>query len=144
MLEFLRKHRNKIILPFSLLIYGIFFLLNTTDIYFSALSIFSPVEKVITEITKEIEGYWYGYIFLVDTESDNLILRKKLKDLEKLKYSFEELRKENQTLKEFLSFKRNTEIRSSGASVIFRGASSESETVFIDKGTKSGVVKNMV
>ena len=54
MLEFLRKHRNKIILPFSLLIYGIFFLLNTTDIYFSALSIFSPVEKVITEITKEI------------------------------------------------------------------------------------------
>lgn len=144
MLEFLRKHKNKIILPLSLLIYGTFFLLNNTDIYFTAVSIFSPAEKVITEIIKDIKEYWYGYIFLINTESDNLILRKKLKDSEKMKYSFEELKKENKRLKEFLSFKGKAGIKSSGASVIFRGASSESDTVFLDKGTEDGVVKNMV
>ncbi len=144
MLEFLRKHKNKIILPLSLLIYGIIFTLNNTDIYFSAVTIFSPAEKIINEIIKDMKEYWYGYIYLVNTENDNLILRKKLRDSGKLKYSFEELKRENKSLKEFLSFKEKTGIKSSGASVIFRGALSESDTVFINRGTEDGIAKNMV
>jgi len=144
MLGSLRKHKKKLILPLLIFIYGIFLLLNNTDIYFMAVSIFSPVEEVVSEFIESIRGYLEMYIFLVGTKSENLILKRELKKMEKLKSSFEELKRENKRLKELLSFREEEGIKCFGATVIFRGASSRSNTIFLNKGERDGIKKNMV
>ena len=144
MLEFLRKHKKKLIFPSLLLIYWILLLFNKSSIYFNAVSIFSPAEKVTSNILRSIKEYWNGYMFLVNTESDNSALREELRKMKGIKVSFDELKKENKKLKELLSFKEEKKVKCTGASIIFRGAVSRSNTIFLDKGKEDGIKKNMV
>ena len=144
MLEFLKKHKKKLIFPSLFLIYWILLLFNGSGVYLNAISIFSPVEKVTSNILNGIKGYWNGYMFLVNTENDNSALRKKLRKMEVIKFSLDKLKKENKKLKELLSFKEEKEIKCTGASIIFRGAVSRSNTIFLDKGREDGIGKNMV
>ena len=144
MLEFLQKHKRKLALFFSILIIWILFLLNNSNIYFNTLSFFSPVEGIASSFLKGFQDIWNGYIWFVNTERENIFLQKKLEKMKGIESSYNELKAENKRLKGLLSFKESNVIKGSGASVIFRGATSKANTIFLNKGKKDGVMKDMV
>lgn len=77
-------------------------------------------------------------------DNEKLELRRKVRELEAELVKLEEVQLENERLRNLLGFKQVVEKYSIPALVIARDPNSWSSVVYIDKGKKDGIVKDMV
>jgi rod shape-determining protein MreC len=114
----------------------------------------NPAEKIVAQITAPFQGIFMGtirgvrdvwgeYFFLVETQQENVLLRKKL-DLLKLENSrYQELLLANKRLQELLNFQENTDERLLPARVIGWDSSGLFKSITIDKGENDGITVSM-
>lgn len=89
-------------------------------------------------------NYFLKICRLAYTDSEKLELKKSITELEKKLAELEELRLENDRLRDLLGLRELLGKLSVPAAVIGRDPNSWSSVIFINKGTKDGVVKDMV
>ena len=106
--------------------------MNLANIARSPLRTISLSLNSLTEISK---------LFYIDSEK--LELKRKVFSLERKLIELREISMENKRLKDLLSLRSNAAKTSVAALVIGRDPNSWSSVVFIDKGKKDGIVKDM-
>jgi rod shape-determining protein MreC len=104
---------------------------------------FAEVQRAASGGTGGIRDAWKGYINLRGVRAENEILKRQLGELQ-VKFQQERAAAERtRQLEQLLGFQQQSAIQSVATSVIGAGASPDSRTVTIDKGTRSGVHLNM-
>ena len=104
---------------------------------------FAEVQRAASGGTGGIRNAWKGYINLRGVRAENEMLKRQLGELQ-VKFQQERAAAERtRQLEQLLGFQQQIAIQSVATSVIGAGASPDSRTVTIDKGTSSGVHLNM-
>ena len=100
--------------------------------------------KIITSPFTFVSDLWKGYVYLVDTKQDNDELKKKIDELKVQGMNLEELRSENERLRNMLDFKAaHQEFILYPASLLAQDITLVFKTAVIDKGSRSGFFINM-
>lgn len=103
----------------------------------------SPAQKAFTFVIKTVQGTFHRYIFLVNLEKENRMLKQRIAELHAETHRMEELRLANERLKQLLQFREKNTAAMIGAEVIGQDASSWFKSVTVDKGERDGVKKGM-
>jgi rod shape-determining protein MreC len=113
--------------------------------FFDALlmEICSPLQKASTLIIKTIQGTFQKYVFLVDLERENRMLKQKIAELQEENNRTKEMKLAMDRLKQLLQFREEYSLSMIGAEVIGQDPSSWFKSVTIDKGERDGVKKGM-
>jgi rod shape-determining protein MreC len=113
--------------------------------FFDALlmEICSPLQKASTLIIKTIQGTFQKYVFLVDIERENRMLKQKIAELQEENNRTKEMKLAMDRLKQLLQFREEYSLSMIGAEVIGQDPSSWFKSVTIDKGERDGVKKGM-
>jgi rod shape-determining protein MreC len=113
--------------------------------FFDALlmEICSPLQKASTLIIKTIQGTFQKYVFLVDIERENRMLKQKIAELQEENNRTKEMKLAMDRLKQLLQFREEYSFSMIGAEVIGQDPSSWFKSVTIDKGERDGVKKGM-
>ena len=104
----------------------------------------APIQWVLTSGVKGIKSLWEEYVFLINTKEKNIVLNRKVAEMESLKTQLEEVIAENRRLRRLLQFKEKITLDMVAAEVIGEDASGWFKTLLINKGQKDGVHKGMV
>lgn len=105
------------------------------------LKIFSPIEKLFFNLGEKIKNFFVFLISIKDLNNEN---RKTKSELEKSlvdKARLEELKKENEELREQLSYKKKSNFDLVSAVVISNDPNNLLRVININKGSKDGVKK---
>lgn len=138
-----KKKILNFVLP--LLLALIFFSLSTQTArratwYESALlNILAPFETVVTSVSHFMGSIWSGYIGLVGAQKENRALKDDNARLQGTVLSTEEIKQENERLRELLNYKGSVPYQSVVARVIANDPRSEFKSITIDKGYKDGI-----
>ena len=113
--------------------------------FFDALlmEICSPLQKASTLAIKTVQGTFQRYVFLVNLEKENRMLKQKIHELQTENHRMEEIRLANERLKQLLQFRGENSLSMIGAEVIGQDPSSWFKSVTVDKGERDGVKKGM-
>jgi rod shape-determining protein MreC len=113
--------------------------------YFDALlmEICSPVQKAASLFIKTVQGTFQQYVFLVNLEKENRMLKQKIAGLQEENHQMREMKLANERLRRLLQFREKNSPSMIGAEVIGRDPSSWFRAVTIDKGERDGVEKGM-
>jgi rod shape-determining protein MreC len=113
--------------------------------FFDALlmEICSPVQKAATLVIKTVQGTFQQYVFLVNLEKENRMLKQKIAGLQEENRQMKEMKLTNERLRQLLQFREKNSHSMIGAEVIGRDPSSWFRAVTIDKGERDGVEKGM-
>lgn len=99
----------------------------------------APFQVVFNWLGRSTGRVWSNYIALVDTHSDNQHLRAQVADLQGQLLRLDELARENERLRELLSFRARLEGKAYGARIIARDPGPLSTTLTVDRGARDGV-----
>ncbi|NIP49187.1 MAG: rod shape-determining protein MreC, partial [Gammaproteobacteria bacterium] len=105
------------------------------------LRVTGPVQAGLNHVISSAADIWGHYLYLVDTAEDNRELIEENRTLRALLAKTDEIRLENERLRELLDFKETEAMETLPARVIAEDASSWFRTVTIDKGSDQGVVE---
>jgi rod shape-determining protein MreC len=113
--------------------------------FFDALlmEICSPFQKASTFVSKTIRGTFQQYVFLVNLEKENRILKQRVAELQAETHHMKEMRLANDRLRHLLQFREKSSSSMIGAEVIGQDPSSWFKSVTIDKGERDGVKRGM-
>jgi rod shape-determining protein MreC len=113
--------------------------------FFDALlmEVCSPVQKASTLVIKTAQEIFQRYVFLVNLEKENRMLKQKISELQAGNHRMEEIRLANERLKQLLQFRGENSLSMIGAEVIGQDPSSWFKSVTVDKGERDGVKKGM-
>jgi len=113
--------------------------------FFDALlmEICSPFQKASTFVSKTIRGTFQQYVFLVNLEKENRMLKQKVAELQAETHQIKEMRLANDRLRHLLQFREKNSSSMIGAEVIGQDPSSWFKSVTIDKGERDGVKRGM-
>jgi rod shape-determining protein MreC len=113
--------------------------------FFDALlmEICSPFQKASTLVIKTVQGTFQQYVFLVNLEKENRMLKQKIAELQEENHRMKEMKLANDRLRQLLQFREKNSPSMIGAEVIGQDPSSWFKSVTIDKGEKDGVKKGM-
>jgi rod shape-determining protein MreC len=113
--------------------------------FFDALvmEICSPFQKGATFAIKTVQGTFQRYIFLINLEEENRVLKQKIGQLQEQNHQMKEMKLANERLRELLQFREKKSSSMIGAEVIGQDPSSWFKSVTIDKGERDGVKKGM-
>jgi rod shape-determining protein MreC len=113
--------------------------------FFDALlmEICSPFQKASTFVSKTIRGTFQQYVFLVNLEKENRMLKQKVAGLQAETHQIKEMRLANDRLRHLLQFREKNSSSMIGAEVIGQDPSSWFKSVTIDKGERDGVKRGM-
>ncbi len=113
--------------------------------FFDALlmDICSPLQKASTLVIKTVQGTFQKYIFLVNLERENRMLKQKIAELQEENHRAKEVTLAFDRLKQLLQFREKNSPSMIGAEVIGQDPSSWFKSVTIDKGERDGVKKGM-
>jgi rod shape-determining protein MreC len=113
--------------------------------FFDALlmEIGSPFQKASTFVSKTIRGTFQQYVFLVNLEKENRMLKQKVAELQAETHQIKEMRLANDRLRHLLQFREKNSSSMIGAEVIGQDPSSWFKSVTIDKGERDGVKRGM-
>ena len=103
----------------------------------------SPFQKAATLAIKTIQGTFQHYVFLVNLEKENRMLKQKIAELQEQSHRIKEMKLANERLRQLLQFREKNFPSMVGAEVIGRDPSSWFKSVTIDKGERDGVRKGM-
>ena len=104
--------------------------------------LFSPGQRAVSRINSDISNLRKEEFNLAKLHKENQILSEKLSNFEAKKHILFELARENERLKELLEFKGNFSLDLLPAQVIGRDATNWNKIIFINKGSRDGVMKN--
>jgi rod shape-determining protein MreC len=113
--------------------------------FFDALlmEICSPFQKATTLTVKTIQGTFRQYVFLVNLEKENRVLKQKIAELQEENHRMKEMKLTNERMRQLLQFREKNSPSMIGAEVIGQDPSSWFKSVTIDKGEGDGVKKGM-
>ncbi len=113
--------------------------------FFDALlmEICSPFQKASTLVINTVQGTFQQYVFLVNLEKENRVLKQKIAELQEENHRMKEIKLANDRLRQLLQFREKNSPSMIGAEVIGQDPSSWFKSVTIDKGEKDGVKKGM-
>jgi len=113
--------------------------------FFDALlmEVCSPFQKAATLVIKTVQGTFQQYVFLVNLEKENRMLKQKMAELQEESHRMKEMKFANERLRRLLQFREKNSSSMIGAEVIGQDPSSWFKSVAIDKGEKDGVKKGM-
>jgi rod shape-determining protein MreC len=107
------------------------------------MEMFSPFQKAATLVVKTVRGAFQQYVFLVNLENENKVLKRKIAELQEENHGIKEMKLANERLRQLLHFREKNFPFMIGAEVIGQDPSSWFKSVTIDKGEKDGVKKGM-
>ena len=107
------------------------------------LELCSPFQKAATFVIKAAQGVLHRYVFLVHLEKENVILKKRMAELQEENHQLKEAALANERLRKLLQFREKVSTSMVGAEVIGRDPSSWFKSVAINKGEGDGVKKGM-
>ena len=113
--------------------------------FFDALlmEICSPFQKATTLTVKTVQGTFRQYVFLVNLEKENRVLKQKIAELQEENHRMKEMKLTNERMRQLLQFREKNSPSMIGAEVIGQDPSSWFKSVTIDKGEGDGVKKGM-
>jgi len=113
--------------------------------FFDALlmEICSPFQKAATFVVKTIQGATRQYVFLINLEKENRVLKQKIAELQEENHRMKEMKLTNERMRQLLKFREQNSPSMIGAEVIGQDPSSWFKSVTIDKGEGDGVKKGM-
>jgi len=113
--------------------------------FFDALlmEVCSPFQKAATLVIKTVQGTFQHYVFLVNLEKENRMLKQKIAELQEENHRIKEMKLANERLRQLLQFREKNSPSMIGAEVIGQDPSSWFKSVTIDKGERDGVKKGM-
>lgn len=103
----------------------------------------SPFQKASTLVIKTVQGTFQQYVFLVNLEKENKVLKKRIAELQEENHRIREMKLANERLRQLLSFREKNFSSMIGAEVIGQDPSSWFKSITIDKGERDGVKKGM-
>ena len=103
----------------------------------------SPFQKASTLAIKTVQGTFQQYVFLVNLEKENKVLKKRIAELEEENHRIKEMKLANERLRQLLSFREKNSPSMIGAEVIGQDPSSWFKSITIDRGERDGVKKGM-
>lgn len=137
----------EIIMAFLILFSGIMlgfsgggFVINFNKIGFSVVSV---IQKGVYSVTGFFTGAVTSIIEFKDLKKDYKALTEKLANYELMQRTNADIRKENDRLKELLSFSEQTEYKNIPAQIIGRNPDNLYSGITISKGIRNGIKKNM-
>jgi rod shape-determining protein MreC len=107
------------------------------------MEICSPLQKASTLVINAIQGTFQKYVFLVNLERENRMLKQKIAELQEENYRTKEMKLAIERLKQLLQFREKNSLSMIGAEVVGQDPSSWFKSVTIDKGGRDGVKKGM-
>jgi len=102
-----------------------------------------PFQKAATLVIKTVQGTFQHYVFLVNLEKENRMLKEKIAQLQEEAHRMNEIKLANERLRQLLQFRETNSPSMIGAEVIGRDPSSWFKSVTIDKGEREGVKRGM-
>jgi len=102
-----------------------------------------PFQKAATLVIQIVQGTFQHYVFLVNLERENRMLKEKIAQLQEENHRTNEIRLANERLRQLLQFREKNSPSMVGAEVIGRDPSFWFKSVMIDKGERDGVKKGM-
>ena len=102
-----------------------------------------PLQKAATFVIQTVQGTFQHYVFLVNLERENRMLKEKIAQLQEENHKTNEIRLANERLRQLLQFREKNSPSMVGAEVIGRDPSFWFKSVMIDKGERDGVKKGM-
>ena len=113
--------------------------------FFDALlmEICSPLQKTFTLVIKTAQETFQKYIFLVNLDKENRMLKQRIAELQEENTRAREVKLAFDRLRQLLQFREKNSPSMIGAEVIGQDPSSWFKSVTIDKGERDGVKKGM-
>lgn len=103
----------------------------------------APVEMVYHEFSESTKYIWTHYVWLRGVEQERNELRERVKELEAQNSRLLEFQRENERLRQLVSFSEKTGYYGVAASVIGRDPSNWVRTIAIDRGADDGIRPGM-
>ena len=103
----------------------------------------APLQKASTVVIQTVQGTFQRYIFLVNLEKENRMLKQRIAELQEENHGAKEVKLAFDRLKQLLQFREKNSPSMIGAEVIGQDPSSWFKSVTIDKGERDGVKKGM-
>ncbi|MEW6301050.1 MAG: rod shape-determining protein MreC [Thermodesulfobacteriota bacterium] len=107
------------------------------------LEVMHPLQLGVTVLSQGVERLWDRYLALWSLEQENIELRKKLDELERVSRRVVELDLANRRLEKLLAFRDGFEGMAVAARVVGRNPNTWVHTVVLDKGERHGITKGM-
>ncbi len=108
-----------------------------------AMTLIAPFQMAVSTSVKAIESVWTDYFCTVTSAKENINLKKKLSDIDRIKSRLRELEFENHRLKLLVNFTRSVDFTFVAAQVIARDPSPWFKTIMVDKGANDGLSKGL-
>ena len=132
---------NLIVAVFA--IYGIsqksFILGEATLFHKIVTEVLSPVQEGLASSKKNLSSLWENYLVIVDTSKENTVLKKQISRLSSDLTTMDEIRKENQRLKQLLNYSEGVSSERVLAQVVGWDSANEFKVIRINKGTNHGI-----
>lgn len=100
---------------------------------------FAPLQKGMTYLQNSVSDLINHYIMNVGASKENINLKKQLEEYKSQLFTFDELGKENERLKQLLQFSSDLQLNKVLAQVIAWDSSSDLKVLRINKGMKHGL-----
>jgi rod shape-determining protein MreC len=111
----------------------------TTFFERAVLTLAAPFQSAVESCSDALSGVWHNYLWLIDTRQRNLALEKENQELRASLRQVEEIRLQNERLRQLLAFVDDIDRPALPAQVIGEDASSWARTLVIDKGSRAGL-----
>jgi len=148
-LDFLAKHRIRILAGAALLGAIVFYSLNLKQkeeanaFERAVITITSPIVGAFALVDDFFTSTWENYIYLVNVEKENRKLRESIKILNKRVIENHEAALDNQRLKKLMDMREKLQEPCIAASVINEDSSPWFRTITIDRGSADGISEGM-
>jgi rod shape-determining protein MreC len=112
-------------------------------IRYLVVSVVTPPERWLHNVGTGIRGLWFGYLDLVHVRKEDAALKEEIERLRLEQASLAEDAKQGERLQQLLHFKQQYIYKTVPAQVIGVSGTEQSQTLFIDKGSKEGLAQDM-
>jgi rod shape-determining protein MreC len=109
----------------------------------TVITVISPFQVALNTVVGGINGFWNDYLFLVDTNSENELLRQ---EVNRLRSEIQEVREELYRagrLEDFAAYRRETGLMGMAARVIGESPDPWVKTIVVNRGIEEGVQRGM-
>jgi rod shape-determining protein MreC len=110
---------------------------------FAVITIVTPPERLIHNTGRWIRSVWFGYIDLIHVRRQNADLRRQIERLRLEQAGIAQDAEQGQRLQHMLGFAQNYIYKTQPAQVIGTGGTDQSQVLYIDKGSASGLQQDM-
>ena len=110
---------------------------------FAVITIVTPPERLIHNTGRWFRSVWFGYIDLIHVRRQNADLRRQIERLRLEQAGIAQDAEQGQRLQHMLGFAQNYIYKTQPAQVIGTGGTDQSQVLYIDKGSASGLQQDM-